>query len=104
MSDAIQRARQIAKKVLAGEYDPLLACREIMDIKDQLPDGLTTGFRGVDSEIDGWPLGAERAYWDSEALHEKDLISARYREEVRKQIEDDLRVLLETTRAIITPE
>lgn len=97
MSGAIQRARQIAMKVLADEYDPLLACREIMDLKDQLPEGMTEEFRGVDSEIDGWPLGAERAYWDTEALKEKDLIAARYREQVRESILEDLRVLLRAT-------
>lgn len=97
MSDAIQRARQIAKNVLAGEYDPLLACREIVDLKDYLPDGMTAELWGVDSEIDGWPLGAERAYWDTEALKEKDLIAAKYRDEVRTLIEEDLRVLLEAT-------
>jgi hypothetical protein len=68
-----------------------------MDLKDQLPEEVTTEFRGVDSEIDGWPLGSERAYWDTEALKEKDLISARYRDEVRMQIEENLRVLLEAT-------
>jgi len=33
-SDAA-RARQIAKRVLEGQYDPLLACRELVDIKEE---------------------------------------------------------------------
>jgi hypothetical protein len=97
MSDAIERARQIAKKVLAGEYDPLLACREIAMMKDDLaavPDDVMTGFRAIDSEVDGLPLGPERAYWDKEALREKDLSAANYREQVREGIEEDLRALL----------
>jgi hypothetical protein len=100
MSESIQRARQIAKKVLAGEYDPLLACREIAMMKEDLtvvPDEVMTGFRGIDSEVDGLPLGHERAYWDKQALHEKDTIAANYREQVREAILEDMRMLLEAT-------
>ena len=100
MSEPIQRARQIAKKVLAGEYDPLLACREIVMMKEDLtvvPDEVMTGFRGIDSEVDGLPLGHERAYWDKEALRENDLIATKYREQVREAILEDLRMLLEAT-------
>jgi len=39
MTDAVERARQIANKVLGGQYDPLLACREIADMREQLPGG-----------------------------------------------------------------
>jgi len=101
MSEAIERARQIAKKVIAGEYDPLLACRELAMMQEQLsilPDDVMTGFRGIDSEVDGWPLGPERAYWDKESLREKDVVTAKYREQVREGIEEDLRTLLEATR------
>lgn len=100
MSEPIQRARQIAKKVLAGEYDPLLACREIVMMKEDLtvvPDEVMTGFRGIDSEVDGLPLGHERGYWDKEALREKDFIATKYREQVREAILEDLRMLLEAT-------
>jgi len=97
MNEAIERARQIAKKVLAGEYDPLLACREIAMMKEDLtvvPDDVMTGFRGIDSEVDGLPLGPERAYWDKDSLREKDLGAARYREQVRQGIQEDMRALL----------
>jgi hypothetical protein len=100
MSEAVKRARQIARKVLAGEYDPLLACREIAMMKEDLtvvPDDVMTGFRAIDSEVDGLPLGCERAYWDKEALRQKDLRAGKYREQERKGIEEDLRKLLEAT-------
>jgi hypothetical protein len=100
MSEAVERARQIAKRVLAGEYDPLLACREIAMMKEDLtvvPEDVMTGFRAIDSEVDGLPLGPERAYWDKEALRERDLRAARYREQARKGIEEDLLALLDAT-------
>ena len=100
MSEAVKRARQIAKKVLAGEYDPLLACREIAMMKEDLmvvPADVMVGFGAIDSEVDGLPLGHERAYWDKEALREKDLGAARSREQARKGIEEDFRALLAAT-------
>lgn len=100
MSDAIERARQIAKKVLAGQYDPLLACRDIVDIRDQLPvisDEAMMLLRAVDSEVDGLPIGPDRAYWDKESLRLKDLQAANYRERVRGLVEEALRELLAAT-------
>lgn len=100
MSESIQRARQIAKNVLTNEYDPLLACREIVMMKADLtvvPDEVMTALRGIDSEVDGLPLGHERAYWDKEALREKDIIAQKYRDQVRESILEDLRILLAAT-------
>lgn len=62
-----------------------------------VPDEVMTAFRGIDSEVDGLPLGHERAYWDKEALREKDLEATKYREQVREAILEDLRMLLEAT-------
>jgi hypothetical protein len=75
---AIERARQIAKKVLEGQYDPLLACRELDDIREELPgvaNEVMDVFVAVASEVDGIPLGPERAYWNVESLRKKDLIT-----------------------------
>jgi hypothetical protein len=98
MSEATERAREIAKKVLAGQYDPLLACRELIDLREQLPgmaDEVMDVFRAVDSEVDGLPIGPERAHWNTESLRVKDLEAANYRERVRSQVAAALRELLE---------
>ncbi len=100
MSDDIERARQIAAKVLTGQYDPLLACRDLIDIRDQLPitaDEVMNVFRAVDSEIDGLPIGPERAYWNADSLRVKDLQAANYRAAVRDLVEEALLRLLEAT-------
>jgi hypothetical protein len=71
MSEAIERAKQIAKKVLGGQYDPLLACRELVDIREQLPvvtDEVMDVFVAVATEVDGLPIGPERAHWTTESL------------------------------------
>lgn len=53
MAEAVERARQIAKTVLEGEYDPLLACRELVDLRgeltavaDEVMDVVEARFRG----------------------------------------------------------
>jgi hypothetical protein len=100
MSDAIARARRIAKGVLGSEYDPLLACRELADIKGNLSvvgDEVLDVFVAVASEVDGLPIGAERAKWVEESLREKDFEAADYRARVRRQVEDALQRLLEAT-------
>ena len=98
MNEATERARDIAKKVLARQYDPLLACRELIDPREQLPvmaDEVMDVFRAVDSEVDGLPIGPERAHWNTESLRVNDLQAADYRERVRGQVADALRELLE---------
>jgi len=97
----IARARQIATMVLGGQYDPLLACRELSDIREQLPavaDEVMDVFVAVDSEVDDLPLGAERANWSAESLRVKDMEAANYREGVRSAVAEALRALLEATR------
>jgi hypothetical protein len=98
MTEAIERARQIAKMVLGGEYDPLLACRELADIRRELSsvaDEVMDVFVAVDSEVDDLPIGLERAHWKRELLLVKDLQAAKYRDQVRRQVEEALRRLLE---------
>ena len=94
----IERARQIAKSVLAGQYDPLLACRELTDMREELSDvadEVMYVFRGVASEVDGLPIGPERMHWATEALRLKDPGAAEYRALVRSQVEESLKSLLD---------
>jgi hypothetical protein len=100
MTEAIERARQIAKNVLGGQYDPLLACRELSDIRELRPvvaDEVMNVFIAVDSEVDDLPIGPERANWNAESLRVKDMEAANYREQVRSVVTEALRALLETT-------
>ena len=67
--------RQIAKSVLEGRHDALLACRERSDIREQLPpvaDEVMDVFDAVASETDVMPLGSQRAHWTTESLTVKD--------------------------------
>lgn len=96
-NDAIERASRIAQEVLAGTYDPLLACRELVDVRSALPplpDDLMDIFVTVDSEIDGWPLGDERAHWAPDSLRAKDLVAGDYRTRVGPVVLDAARRLL----------
>ena len=98
MADAVVRARQIAKSVIGGQYDPLLACRELVDIRGELPavmDDVMDVFVAVDSECDGWPLGPERAHWTTESLREKDLHADAYRTQVHSIVVEALKGLLD---------
>src|SRR5688500_3138258 len=100
MTNAIERARQIAKNVLGGQYDPLVACREIADIRAELPtvsDEVMEVFAVVASECDGLPIGPERTYWSAESLLVKDREAAIYRAEVRSEVEEALKDLLVAT-------
>ena len=94
---AAQVAVDIARRVLSGAYDPLLACRDLADLREDLqsvsPDVLSV-FVGVSSELDGLPIGAERLYWAKDALAAKDLEAAHYRKEVANVIESSLERLL----------
>jgi hypothetical protein len=100
MTDAIARARQIATKVLGGQYDPLLACRELADIREELSavaDEVMDVFVAVASEVDDLPIGSERTHWNTESLRMKDLEAANYRAQVGGQVAEALRGLLEAT-------
>ncbi len=101
VTDAIACARQIAKSVLEGQYDPLLACREIANMEEDLssivPRDVMDVFIAVSSEVDHLPLGPERVYWAAESLVVKDLEAAKYRSEVGSWIGEALHGLLEAT-------
>ena len=98
MSEALERAKQIANRVLAGQYDLLLACRDLTDLREDLtfvPSDAMDVFIAVSSELDGVPVGPERKYWSAEKLREHDPAIAKYREQVRDFVEGALRDLLE---------
>lgn len=100
MTDAVEHARRIAKNVLADQYDPLLACREIADIREQLPafaHEVMDVFVAVASELDGLPIGPERAHWTAESLRVKDQEATSYRAQVGGQVAEALRGLLAAT-------
>lgn len=106
MSDALlmERARDIAKKALDGEYDLLLACRDLAGLRARFPaipaDALDT-FDGVASEVDGLPIGPERVYWNAEALRLKDIEAADYRTRVGGSVKAALRILLRATDTVV---
>ncbi len=92
-----ERAKDIARRVLGDGYDPLLACRDLADLRDRLPgvaDEIMNTFVGVASEVDDLPIGREREQWAAEALKAKDVEAADYRERVRAVVEESLRGLL----------
>lgn len=90
-------AREIARKTLDGDYDPLLACRDLATLRlgiSRVGDKLVNVFVGVASEIDGLPVGAERKHWAAAVLKVKDIEVADYRERVRGVVTKALRELL----------
>jgi len=94
---SMERAQEIARRTLAGDYDLLLACRDLVSLKERLPNvpyDLMNIFVGVASEVDDLPIGAERRQWASEALKAKDIEAGDYRERVRDVVTAALRALL----------
>lgn len=92
-----ERAKEIARGVLDGGYDPLLACRDLAQLRGQLPevsDEIMDTFDGVSSEVDELPIGSEREYWSSDTLKPKDVQATDYRERVRAVVVRALRQLL----------
>lgn len=93
----MERAKEIARRVLGDGYDPLLACRDLAQLRERLPgvgDEIMDTFIGVASEVDDLPIGPEREHWAAEALKAKDVEAADYRERVRAVVEESLRGLL----------
>jgi hypothetical protein len=76
VSLARRQSAVIAREVLSGERDILLAARELAalrvsaDLPDSDPD--FTCFVAIDSEVDALPLGPVRERWSPEALQQKD--------------------------------
>lgn len=94
--DIISRARRIAEMTIDGEFDPLLASRELVLMKNRLPNADSPAWEpleGVASEVDGLPLGDERRFWAPEALREKDQEADSYRSLVKDVVRDALQAL-----------
>lgn len=94
---SIEHAKEIAGRVLNEGYDPLLACRELAQLRQRLPgvpDEIMDVFVGIASEVDGLPIGGERRYWAVGELRLRDAEAARYRERVRAVVEESLVRLL----------
>ncbi|MCP5320829.1 MAG: hypothetical protein H7A12_08400 [Pseudomonadales bacterium] len=93
----MERAKEIARRVLSDGYDPLLACRDLARLRPRLPgvaDDIMNTFIGVASEVDDLPIGPERKHWAADALKAKDVEAANYRERIRAVVEKSLRGLL----------
>lgn len=91
------RATDAARRALAGEYDLLLACRDLASLRVHLldvPEDVIDIFVGVASEIDDLPVGGERRNWSLGALVANDVATNRYREQVREVVTEALRRLL----------
>jgi hypothetical protein len=97
-SHAIARAMEIARSTLDGQSDPLLACREmaaLMSSLPTLPEEIGDTFVGVDSELDGLPIGEEGKYWAEHALEVRDAQAAEYRAMVRDDVAAAMAGLIE---------
>lgn len=96
---AVSIAKEIARKALEGDYDILLACRDISDLRNRLPtipDWTMDPLIGVASEVDNLPLGNERQHWAADALRLKDQQAAAYRNSVAAVVRQALQELLTT--------
>ena len=86
---ALRIMQKIAGDALAGRRDLLLACRDIVDVKTgmkDLPNGVADILIAVVSEIDGMPVGDERAFWAVEALRDADDALTHYRKQVAEPV------------------
>jgi len=95
---ALAHAKDIARRTLAGDYDPLLACRDIDDMRLDLggiiPDSIMETFIEVASSVDEYPIGPERRHWAAEALREKDVWIGDLRARARDDVNEALKALL----------
>ena len=94
---ATERAKVVARRALDGEYDLLLACRDLASLTHDLsnvPRDIADTFAGVASEVDDLPIGAERRNWSLDALKANDTEATKYREVVRAVVTDALQQLL----------
>lgn len=92
-----ERAGEVARRALSGEYDLLLACRDLASLRAHLkgvPEDVVDTFVGVASEVDDLPIGAERRNWSLDALKANDVEAKKYREQIRDVVTEALRQLL----------
>jgi len=99
---------KVARSMLDGKTDLLIGVRQINRLRAGVRDPDAEIFdtiRGVESETDDLPIGAERSLWSVDALAEKDAIRDRYIEEVRDAILMTCQKIIEefTQRDIAVP-
>ena len=89
----------IAENILEKKINPFEGCREIVHLSWTLseeerndPDFLN--IRGIESEMDVYPIGKERKFWNKEALAKKD-------EEIAQYFKNCEPYIMEACRAII---
>ena len=93
-----EMTKAIAARVLSGQMDLFVGCIEVVRFRPSLPrvpDEVWDVFSAVACEIDGLPVGAEREYWDREALKSKD----RELEDYRRRIQSIVLQAFEELRA-----
>jgi hypothetical protein len=86
-----QQIAAVAQAILAGSVEPQEGCRNICVLQHRLSktDARAEELRwvvGIDSDLDPYPLGAARQYWEPSALAEKD----RQRDEYLRRVHDRL--------------
>lgn len=94
---AVSKAKDIARQALEGNYDILLAVRDLYDLRNRLPpipSETLDAIVGIGSEVGDLPLGDERQYWAADALREQDEMAADYRKRVSTLVGEVLRELL----------
>jgi hypothetical protein len=70
------RAIEIASKALAGQLDPLLACRELARLVPSLPTlpaDVVESITQLADDTEHLPIGDERKYWAEESLVKRDV-------------------------------
>jgi hypothetical protein len=92
------QAADIAHKALRGEYDLLLACRDITALRADLsavPKQVMDVLVAISSEIDDLPVGPESEHWNADALQQKQGEADKYREDTAETITLAMKRLLQ---------
>jgi hypothetical protein len=81
---------EITAAMINGTIRPLLGARMLMTylhtLKREVDPEIFRLFQAVDSEVDGLPIGPERAYWATGPLREKDEAADKYEARVRDEL------------------
>ena len=97
-SGALARAIEIGRRTLAGDLDPLQACRDMAILRTHIPSvprEAIDAIIAVASEVDDLPLGVEREQWSEEALKAKDAEAAEYRARVGTVVRNAMKEIVD---------
>ena len=101
---SLDQAIRNARSALQGNYDQLLACRDLWDHTPELtavvPEELLLPIIGIASQLDGTPLGQERQNWEAKALERIDAEIENFRARLGNDLTIHLRRLLEALGAV----